>query len=101
MKISRWRADRKPSQTEIETLFKDEGLEYIVEDLAPGTRINDHRHPFDEVRVIIQGAMRFNVAGNEFILRAGDRLELPSNTRHWTLVEPGENCVSIYAHRVA
>ena len=100
MKITRWRADRKPTQLEIETGFKDEGLENQIEDLPAGSEVREHKHPFDEVRVVISGAMRFNVAGNEFIIREGDRLELPSNTRHWTKVEQASNCVTIYAHRV-
>lgn len=100
MKITRWRADRKPLQTEVENGFKDEGLEFHIEELPEGASVREHKHPFDEVRVVINGAMRFNVAGNEFILREGDRLELPSNTRHWTKIEPGAVCISIYAHRV-
>ena len=100
MKITRWRADRKPTQAEVESVFKDEGLEFQIEDGAPGSEVKEHKHPFDEVRVVISGAMRFNVAGNEFILREGDRLELPSNTRHWTKAEPGGHCVSLFARRV-
>ena len=100
MKITRWRADRKPTQTEAEAMFKDEGLEYSIEEIPAGAQVKDHRHPFDEVRMVIRGAMRFNVAGNEFILREGDRLELPSNTKHWMKAEPESECISLFAHRV-
>ncbi|MDZ4677836.1 MAG: cupin domain-containing protein [Oligoflexia bacterium] len=101
MRITRWRADRKPTREEIEGVFKDEGMEFVVEDLPAGSEVKDHRHPFDEVRVVVSGAIRYNVAGNEFLLREGDRLDLPSNTRHWTRVEPDEGCVTIYAFRVS
>lgn len=101
MRIIRWRADRKPTQAEVESMFQDEGLEFIVETVPPGTEVKDHKHPFDEVRMVVSGAMRYNVAGNEFILKEGDRLELPSNTRHWTRAEPMGDCVTIYAHRVS
>jgi len=100
VKITRWRADRKPTRQEVESLFKDEGLEYVVEELPAGSEVREHKHPFDEVRTVISGAMRFNVAGNEFVLREGDRLELPSNTRHWTKVEATGNCTTVFAHRV-
>jgi quercetin dioxygenase-like cupin family protein len=101
MKIIRWRADRRPTQAELEMLYKAEGLEeFMIEEIEPGTEHKEHKHPFDEVRMIIQGVMRYNVAGNEFILREGDRLELPSNTRHWTRVEKDMPCLSIYAFRV-
>lgn len=100
MKIMRWRADRKPTQEEVEMMFKDEGLEYSVEDYPDSAEVAEHKHPFDEIRMIVSGALRYNVAGNEFIVREGDRLELPSNTRHMTKVEPGAPCVSLYAKRV-
>jgi len=100
MKITRWRADRKPTREEIEKMFVDEGFEFSVEELPAGTEVQDHRHPFDEIRMIVTGAVRYNVAGNEFILREGDRLELPSNTRHKTKVEAAENCITICAQRV-
>ena len=100
MKIIRWRADRKPTQEEIETMFRDEGMEFVIEEYAADAMVKDHRHPFDEVRMVVQGAIRYNVAGNEFILREGDRLELPSNTRHWTQSEPESICVTILGYRV-
>ena len=100
MRITRWRADRKPTFEEIEKMLKDEGLEIIIEDLPAGSDVKEHRHPFDEVRMVVKGSLRFNVAGNEFILREGDRLDLPSNTRHWTRVEPDCPCITVYGHRV-
>ncbi len=100
MKIIRWRAERKPSKQEIENMFKDEGMEFSLEEMPEGAEVGEHRHPFDEVRMILQGSLRFNVAGNEFILREGDRLELPSNTRHRMKAEPGQACVSVVANKV-
>lgn len=97
MRITRWRADRTPSQEEMEKMLKDEGLECALEVYPPGGEVKEHRHPFDEIRMIVKGALRCNVAGNEFILREGDRLDLPSNTRHWTKAEPQSECVSLYA----
>ena len=99
MKIIRWRADRKPTREEVEKMFVDEGLEFVAEDLPKVQKSKNTDIPF-EIRLIIAGALRYNVAGNEFILREGDRLELPSNTRHRTKVEPGSDCVSIFAHRI-
>lgn len=100
MRIVRWRADRKPTQDEVLSILQDEGLECNVETVEAGIEVKDHKHPFDEVRIIVKGALRYNVAGNEFILREGDRLELPSNTRHWTRVEPQSECVSVYGFKV-
>ena len=76
-------------------------MQLVIEELPSGSEVKEHRHPFDEVRMVVAGAIRFNVAGNEFLLREGDRLDLPSNTRHWTRTEPGDPCITIYAHRVS
>lgn len=100
MRIIRWRADRRPTQEEAEAMFKDEGMEFSIEEYPGNAEVKDHRHPFDEVRMVIKGALRYNVAGNEFILREGDRLELPSNTRHSTRAEPDIPCVTLFAFRV-
>jgi quercetin dioxygenase-like cupin family protein len=100
MKIIRWRADRRPTKDEVENMFKDEGMEFTFEEYAAGALVKDHKHPFDEVRMVIAGALRYNVAGNEFILREGDRLELPSNTRHSTKGESTEDCLTIIGFRV-
>jgi quercetin dioxygenase-like cupin family protein len=100
LKILRWRADRKPTLDEVETMFKDEGLEYTVESMPPETAMKEHKHPFDEVRMVVKGTIRYNVSGNEFILKEGDRLELPSNTRHWTKSDASSECVSVYAFKV-
>jgi quercetin dioxygenase-like cupin family protein len=100
MRIIRWRADRKPTQDEVLSILQDEGLDCQVETSDAGTEIKDHKHPFDEIRIVVRGAIRYNVAGNEFILREGDRLELPSNTRHWTKVEASSECVSVFGFKV-
>jgi len=100
MKITRWRADRKPTADEIRSMLEEEGLELTIESYPPHSAVKEHTHPFDEIRMVAQGTIRYNVAGNEFLLREGDRLDLPSNTRHWTKVEGDHECVSILAYRV-
>jgi quercetin dioxygenase-like cupin family protein len=100
MKIDRWQAERLPTADEVLDIFKAEGFEPFIEEGKPAEEMADHRHPFDEVRMVVGGAMRYNVAGNEFLLREGDRLEIPSNTRHHTRVEPQGDCVSVVAFKV-
>ena len=101
MKISRWLAEIKPSKEQIEAMFKDEGLEYFIEEYPSGSHVQEHRHPFDEVRMVVKGTMRYNVAGNEFILREGDRVDLPSNTRHWTKTEGDSPTICLVANRIS
>lgn len=80
-------------------IFQAEGLEAVDEIYAPHTAVQEHRHPFDEVRMIVSGEIFFNVSGNRLLLRAGDRIVVPSNTKHETRVDGGEPCVSVYAKK--
>jgi len=99
MLITRWQAPMTPSKELVKMMYSTEGLDPIEELYPPQTRINEHRHPFCEVRTVISGEMLFNIAGNQFLLRAGDRVEIPSNTKHWHLAQGNENCLCICANR--
>ncbi|MFP5518663.1 MAG: cupin domain-containing protein, partial [Bdellovibrionia bacterium] len=67
------------------------------ERFEPQLKVKEHRHPFCEVRMVISGELLFSVAGNQFLLRAGDRIEIPANTRHSHSNQ--EDCLCICAHR--
>lgn len=41
-----------------------------------------HRHPHREVRVVLEGAMTISCGGEDFELRAGDRLDLEGDEEH-------------------
>ena len=62
---------------------------------GPGDRYGAHDHDYDKVIVVESGAVSFGLAdrGEAVDLAAGDRLELPSGTRHDALVGPaGVTC---------
>lgn len=88
-----------PTRDQIKMIFQAEGLEPLEEIYEAQSRVKEHRHPFDEVRMVVSGAIFFNVAGNQLLLRAGDRIQIPSNTKHTTFVEGPEPCVTVYARR--
>ncbi len=100
MLISRWQAPTIPSRDQIMMLLDQEGLEGIEERFVSGNKIGEHRHPFTEVRILIEGEMLFNVSGNQFLIRAGDRLEIPANTKHWFQAHGEADCLCVYAQRV-
>jgi quercetin dioxygenase-like cupin family protein len=100
MLINRWQAPQLPTVEQFMMMLDQEGLEPVAEDFAPGMKIGDHRHPFTEVRVVLEGELLFNVAGNQFLLRAGDRLEIPANTKHWFQCHGTSISRSLYAQRV-
>lgn len=80
-------------------IFQAEGLTPTEEILPPKTVIPDHRHPFDEVRMVVSGTLFMNISGNQLLLRSGDRIDIPANTRHSKSSEGGEPCVCMVANR--
>lgn len=81
-------------------ILEAEGLEPFEESLEIGKKVTEHRHPFTEVRIVLSGEILFNVAGNQVLVREGDRLEIPANTRHSQQCQGSSPCVSIYAQKI-
>lgn len=100
MLVFRWQAPILPNKKQICVMLKSEGLDPIEETYSPETEVDWHRHPFDEIRTIASGEMLFNIAGNQLLLRAGDRIVIPSNTKHSFKVQGAEICVSVVAHKI-
>jgi len=99
MLIRRWQAAVVPDKSQIIKMFTMEGLEPFEEVFPSKAEINDHRHPFDEVRMVASGELLLNIAGNQLLLRAGDRIVIPSNTKHSKKVNGEEECVCICAKK--
>jgi quercetin dioxygenase-like cupin family protein len=99
MIITRWQAPLVPSKQQVHMILEQEGLEPFDEVYQPQTKIPDHRHPFAEVRVVVAGEMHFNISGNQFVLRPGDRVEIPANTKHSHVSHGTVDCVCVCAQR--
>lgn len=99
MIVTRWQASVLPTLEQVKMIFEAEGLQPSEEVFTAPSVLPDHRHPFDEVRMVISGALFLNVAGNQLLLRPGDRIEIPANTRHSKSVEGSEPCVCVVANR--
>ena len=99
MLLKRWQGEKKPSQEHIEKVFQRENLEFYPERHPSEEKVKEHDHPFDEVRMVCSGALLMNVAGNQLLLRPGDRIEIPSNTRHSHSTHGNEECLCICAQR--
>lgn len=95
MLIQRWQAPIIPNETQIKLVLQNEGLEPYDEVLEAGSQTREHKHPFCEVRVLIKGELSFNISGNRIVLRPGDRLEIPANTKHSYSVLGSEKSVSV------
>lgn len=99
MLITRWLAPLVPSVEQMKMLLANEGLEPYEEDYAPQVKISEHRHPFCEVRVVVKGELLFSISGNQFLLREGDRVEIPANTKHWHVNNGTSPCVCVCAQK--
>lgn len=99
MIITRWQAPHFPNKLQMKFIFENEGLEAQEEIFEPQKKIQDHRHPFSEIRMIVEGEMLCNIAGTQFVLRQGDRLEIPGNTKHSYTAQGQQPCISLCAYR--
>lgn len=102
MLIQRWEAQTAIDLKLAKLLFENEGLEFIEENFPAQYRIPDHRHSMTEVRQIIKGELLVRVGGNQLLLREGDRIEIPANTKHsyHNNLEAGD-CLSLTAYKIS
>ena len=99
MLIRRWQAPIVPDRQQILLMFEAEGLQPFEELFPPAAQVKDHRHPLDEVRMVVSGQLMMDVAGNRLLLRPGDRILIPSNTRHSKKVEGEAPCLCICSYK--
>ena len=99
MLIYRWQSPIIPAPEQIRMFFEREGLSAVEEVYKAGEEVKDHIHPFDEIRMVCQGEILFNIAGNRVLLRGGDKIVIPSNTRHSKKVQGKKDCISFCAFK--
>lgn len=99
MIVTRWQASVLPTQEQLNLIFAAEGLSPQEEILMPHAKVADHRHPFDEVRMVISGDLLMNISGNQILLRSGDRIDIPANTRHSKTANGNQPCICVVAQK--
>jgi quercetin dioxygenase-like cupin family protein len=82
MDVVRWNKPRKPTLEDLKRLLEAEGLEVELYSDLPGTKYGRHKHPFDDFVVIVSGKMKIITDSHEWLMKPGDRLDLPKNTSH-------------------
>lgn len=63
--------------------------------LRKGCVVPTHSHESEQMSHILEGALKFNVNGEEIVVRAGEVLQIPSNVPHSAVAL--EDCVAIDA----
>ena len=62
-----------------------------------GTVFSDHTHSMDKKDSVLEGEFLITLEGEEFLLRAGDSIEVPANAVHSAQVVGGKAVVSLDA----
>jgi len=99
MLVQRWQAAVLPDKSQIRSIYKVEGLSPREETFPTESCIGLHYHNFDEVRTLISGELLFDISGNQLLLRAGDKIIIPANTKHSFKTHGDEACVCMVANK--
>lgn len=67
------------------------GVTLAVIDLAPGLRMPEHRHPQEQLGVVVRGELDLTIGGESRRRRPGDLWVIPSDVPHSVEVGP-EGC---------
>lgn len=63
-------------------LHGDTSVSYIMVEFKPGQAVRSHRHPYDEVFVVLEGSVTFTVDNEIVQASAGDTVIGPANVPH-------------------
>jgi len=75
-----------------------EGYSSVVRYLYPrGTVFSDHTHSMNKKDSVLEGEFLITLEGEEFLLRAGDSIEVPANAVHSAQVVGEKGVVSLDA----
>lgn len=100
MKITRWTAQIGPKKEVILQLIQAEGLDYTEVEVTSGSKMSNLRTNMKETIQLMEGELIFNLSGTQFVLRAGDKLEMPSNTLYSYSNMRNENCMFLSAKTI-
>ncbi len=100
MKITRWTAQIGPKKDVILQLIQAEGLDFTEVQVAGGSKLSNLRTNMKETIQLIDGELIFNLSGTQFVLRAGDKLEMPSNTLYSYSNLKSDTCLFLSAKTI-
>ena len=99
MLVTRWQAPIVPQVSQILKMYEAEGLEPTEERFAANSEVAEQRHPFDEVITVAEGELMLDITGNKLLLRPGDRIVIPSNTKYQFKAGETNGCMCIRASK--
>lgn len=80
MKINRWMSEVPASKELVLKLLEQENLDAKDVSVSSGKKLTNMRTTMNEIIQLYSGELIFNLSGTQFVLRAGDRLQMSGNT---------------------
>ncbi len=95
MEIYRWNEIEKEqlNALTVRQAIHGETMTIARFELRKGSTIGEHSHPNEQFSMVQSGSVRFRIAGEEAIVRAGEAVRVPANVAH--SAEVLEDCVAI------
>ena len=72
-----------------------ERITFAVMDLAPSIGLPEHRHPSEQLGMVVQGEFTFTVGGETRVRRPGDMWVIPPDVPHTVEATGSEGCTVI------
>jgi quercetin dioxygenase-like cupin family protein len=97
--VTPWSSSESPTESSIRKLLDAEGLSYYKWGNGPLDTYSAHSHSYNKVIYVVQGSITFGLpqSGQKLMLKAGDRLDLPTGVVHDAVVGP-RGVVCLEAH---
>ena len=98
--VTPWADSVAPTQSALQRLMTDEGLNPYSWSNGPFDVYAAHSHSYNKVIYVVQGSITFGLPklGQQLTLKSGDRLDLPSGTIHDAQVG-AQGVVCLEAHK--
>ena len=86
--VIQWDRIETPSEAELRKRLREEGLTPYAWSNEAGDVYDTHVNPYHKVIYVVRGTITFGLPDEDrqVVLEAGDRLELPTGTKHNALV---------------
>ena len=101
LKVTSWTQEILPEEEELRELLENQELRVYRWSNPADDVYTHHTHGYHKVLYVVNGSIRFDLPtrSENFILRQGDRLELPSGIRHGAVVgEEGVTCLEAHIY---
>ena len=81
-----WSKNTRPTLDELKAMLRKEGLQCELYSDPPGMKYGRHKHDFNDFVVIVSGKMKLGADSGVWVMKPGDRVDLPAHTMHWAEV---------------